>query len=76
LRDEARALKLREQKSLRDEAGMRAGGGYKRPVTSQHEPSFITRPFLLKVLRATAATMLIMISYIGVRPQRLDKTPL
>jgi hypothetical protein len=41
LQDEARALKLREQKRLRDEAGMRAGGGYKRPVVSQQatEPS-------------------------------------
>jgi hypothetical protein len=27
LQDEARALKLREQKRLRDEAGMRGGGG-------------------------------------------------
>jgi hypothetical protein len=34
LQDEARALKLGEQKRLRDEAGMRAGGGYKRPVAS------------------------------------------
>jgi hypothetical protein len=34
LQDEARALKLREQKRLRDEAGMRAGGAYKRPLTS------------------------------------------
>lgn len=35
LKDEARALKLREQKKLRDEAGIRAGGAYKRPVASQ-----------------------------------------
>jgi hypothetical protein len=35
LQDEARALKVHEQKRLRDEAGMRAGGGYKRPVVSQ-----------------------------------------
>jgi hypothetical protein len=34
LQDEARAVKLYEQKRLRDEAGMRAGGAYKRPVSS------------------------------------------
>jgi hypothetical protein len=40
LQEEARALKLREQKRLRDEAGMRAGGAYKRPISSQQ----ITEP--------------------------------
>lgn len=35
LKDEARALKLCEQKKMRDEAGIRAGGAYKRPVASQ-----------------------------------------
>ncbi|KAH8798359.1 hypothetical protein F5884DRAFT_143885 [Xylogone sp. PMI_703] len=35
LQDEARALKLREQKRLRDEAGIKAGGAYKRPVANR-----------------------------------------
>jgi hypothetical protein len=38
LQDEARALKLREQKKLRDEAGIRAGGPYQRPVARQQPP--------------------------------------
>lgn len=32
LQEEARSLKRREEQKLRDEAGMRAGGGYKRPA--------------------------------------------
>ena len=35
LQDEARALKHREQERLREEAGLRAGGAYKRPVAHQ-----------------------------------------
>lgn len=35
LQDEARAIKLCEQKRLRDEAGIRAGGAYKRPPGTQ-----------------------------------------
>lgn len=44
--DEARALRLREQKSLLDEAGMRAGGAYKRPAPGQQitEPCAKRRP--------------------------------
>jgi hypothetical protein len=35
LQDGERALKLAEQKRLQDEAGMRAGGAYKRPFVGQ-----------------------------------------
>jgi hypothetical protein len=41
LQEETRDIKHRDRKRLRDEAGIRAGGAYKKPVASQEatEPS-------------------------------------